>query len=95
MSGPIKLNRSEEFNTNRARCVADANCMETIMKSIRWQTLLIALVAITFSVFTLTAHAQWTQTATLTASDGQSGDTFSRPMAIDGNTLVLEQLPLY
>jgi hypothetical protein len=59
------------------------------MKTIRWQTLPIALVAIVFSLATLPAHAQWTNTATLTASDGQAVDYFGSALAVDGNTLVV------
>lgn len=59
------------------------------MKTTGWQTLLIALVAITLSMATLPAHAQWINTATLTASDGQRLDSFGGSLAVDGNTLVV------
>lgn len=48
-----------------------------------------ALVAITFSLATIPAQAQWTQTATLTASDGTFSDLFGGSLAVDGNTLVV------
>lgn len=63
------------------------------MRNLPLRISLVALIVILFVLTTTSSWAQWSQTATLTASDGQSGDAFSRAMAIDGNTLVLGAFP--
>lgn len=45
--------------------------------------------AILFTAFLATASAQWKQTATLLASDGQRGDGFGLSIAVSGHTMVI------
>jgi hypothetical protein len=59
------------------------------MRNYSSRILLAAFMAISFALTTTTSWAQWIQTATLTASDGQQDDFFSVATAIDGDTLVL------
>src|SRR5215471_6773777 len=49
----------------------------------------VILVVIAFAVATMSASAQWVNTASLTASDGQGGDEFGIVVAVDGNTMVI------
>ena len=59
------------------------------MKKFSSRILLMALVTIPLVLMPPPAGAQWIQTATLTASDGQANDAFGLATANNGNTLVV------
>src|SRR5215471_10901164 len=77
------------FETHR---LGKALSGEEAMNSKLSRTPSLALVTFAFALASLTAHAQWAPTATLTASDGQATDFFGGSLAVYGNTLVVGAL---